>query len=91
MIDPTLHAAAVIRLNVTTTALELAAYSLRDLIADAPEDESLDAHRDTLAMIRAAIEIARGHRSDVPAPLRERSTLDVMYDTAAIRRFLSAA
>lgn len=83
------HVATVIRLNVTTTALELAVHDMAELIADMPRgDERRDGYRETLTLIHAALDVARGARVDVPKALRERSTLGIMHDTAAIDRFL---
>ncbi len=83
------HVAALIRLNVTTTALELAAHDMRELVGELPRGSAKrEGYRETLALIEAAIDIARGARLDVPAPLRERSTDGIMHDTAAIERFL---
>lgn len=87
------HVATLIRLNVTTTALELAAHDMRQLVREmtvrgAREETLRDGYRETLTLIEAAIDIARGARIDVPAPLRERSTDGIMHDTAAIERFL---
>lgn len=83
------HVATVIRLNVTTTALELAAHDMGQLVRElAPTDKYAEGYRNTLTLIQAALDVARGARIDVPAPLRERSTLGIMHDTGAIERFL---
>lgn len=86
-----IHVATLIRLNVATTALELAASDLSALIADMPRGDAgrREGYTTTLALVRAALDIARGARSDVPPSLRDRSTLGIMHDTAAIERFLT--
>lgn len=84
-----IHVATVIRLNVTTTALEMAAHDLDELVRDSDATgERLNDYQCTLAYVRTAIEIARGLRTDVPAELREGSTSAIMHDPGALERFL---
>lgn len=83
-----IHVATLIRLTVTTNALELAAHDLDRLISRLPRDDGRGPYRETLDLVRSALAIARGQMTEVPAALRERSTDPLMHDTAALGRFL---
>ena len=81
------HAAALIRLQVAANALEDVLHEMGIVRVDFPE-AARDQFRVAEALAQAALEIARGSRTDVPAALRERSTWGLIHDTETVTRLL---
>lgn len=84
-----IHVATLIRLNVTTTALELACHDMGEMFSNAETGEDRDRYAKTLILMRSALAIARGVHTDVPAPLRDRSTWGLMHHPDRLTHFLS--